>query len=141
MVLSPSYEGGHPDHDTAAFAVARLRQGGLRFEHREFPLYHAAEGGEMISGEFLGGANAETLQLTPGEQSLKSQMLACFTTQQQILSEFRLDSESFRAAPNYDFTQPPHPGPLLYERWGWDISGEAWRDKIRESISSVGMGL
>jgi hypothetical protein len=56
-------------------------------------------------------------------------MLDCFRTQQQILSHFRLDYERFRNAPAYDFGEAPHSGPLLYELWGWGISGSQWRSE------------
>ncbi len=46
-------------------------------------------------------------------------MLACFRTQAAILSHFDRQAERFRPAPAYDFTAPPHPGPLNYEDWGW----------------------
>src|SRR5258707_2548202 len=42
IVLSPAYEGGHPDHDSAALAVALA---GIdcrhKFRHTEYRLYHA----------------------------------------------------------------------------------------------------
>jgi hypothetical protein len=53
------------------------------------------------------------LALTPRERDLKYEMLACFRTQQEILSRFGVEFERFRTAPAYDFTMPPHPGPLL----------------------------
>jgi LmbE family N-acetylglucosaminyl deacetylase len=138
-VLSPAYEGGHPDHDGASFAVAMLRKGGHRFAHREFPLYHSDPRGEMITGRFLAGpysGNEEVLTLSPDERDLKVAVLECFPSQREILSHFGFDFERFRMAPAYDFTQPPHPGPLLYERWGWSIHGEAWREQaIRAQIA------
>jgi N-acetylglucosamine malate deacetylase 2 len=36
-------------------------------------------------------------------------------------------NERFRDAPAYDFTRPPHEGPLMYERWNFDLSGAGWR--------------
>ena len=129
-ILAPAYEGGHPDHDAAAFAVAVLRSRHPVFDHLEFPLYHSDDNGQMITGQFLGGAHSvrqQVLVLTPRERDLKAAMLACFRTQREILSRFALKFERFRTAPSYDFTLPPHPGPLLYERWGWSIEGEAWR--------------
>jgi hypothetical protein len=54
-------------------------------------------------------------------------MLAGFRTQQHILDKFSVSDEHFRQAPSYDFTRPPHEGLLMYEHWGWTISGKEWR--------------
>ena len=138
-ILSPAYEGGHPDHDAAAFAVAMLRSRRPGFEHLEFPLYHSDNNGQMVTGQFLGGADfarQQVLALTPRERDLKSAMLACFRTQQEILSRFGVEIERFRSAPAYDFTLPPHSGPLLYERWGWPIHGAAWREQARRALAA-----
>jgi LmbE family N-acetylglucosaminyl deacetylase len=136
-ILSPAYEGGHPDHDAAAFAVAVLRNRRPDFDHLEFPLYHSDKDGQMVTGQFLAAPfpiPEEVLKLSPAERNLKSAMLACFRTQQEILSRFSLECERFRIAPAYDFTLPPHAGPLLYERWGWSIHGAAWREQARRAL-------
>ena len=41
-------------------------------------------------------------------------MLACFATQERVLKQFGVDvdEELIRRVPVYDFTQPPHDGPL-----------------------------
>ena len=99
MVLSPAYEGGHPDHDTAAFIVAAARQRIDRpFRHVEYRLYHASPGGDMVTDQFLPGATkpVEIYRLTANEQQLKRRMLTNFSTQQHILKEFKLDDEQFR---------------------------------------------
>ena len=59
-------------------------------------------------------------------------MLACFRTQADILSRFDPVVERLRPAPAYDFTQPPHPGPLNYETWGWALTGARWRQLATE---------
>ena len=64
------------------------------------------------------------------ELQRKRAMLACFHTQREILSRFDPAIERFRLAPAYDFAQPPHPGRLLYEEWGW-MTGAAWRERVR----------
>jgi LmbE family N-acetylglucosaminyl deacetylase len=136
MVMSPAYEGGHPDHDAAAFAVAMARRRlGHRFVHREFPLYHAGPMGEMVCGAFLpGGLEAvETLRLTDEERDKKRRMLAAFATQAGILSRFEVAKECFRDAPQYDFARPPHEGTLLYELWDIGVSGAEWRRRAAEA--------
>ena len=134
LVLSPAYEGGHPDHDSAAFAVSLASRAGAAFESWEFPLYRAGQGGEMIAGRFLEGVDCpagEVISFTPEERELKKKMVESFPTQLAFLRKFPLDEESFRLMPAYDFTRPPHPGSLLYEQWGWGITGEAWRQRAK----------
>lgn len=135
-VLSPAYEGGHPDHDTAAFAVAIARRHITQsFCHLEYRLYHAGPNGAMVTDEFLPQSMnpVEVCPLTKAEQQLKRRMLACFRTQQHVLKEFRVSNEHFRRAPSYDFARPPHEGMLMYEHWGWAISGKEWRDYAAEA--------
>jgi LmbE family N-acetylglucosaminyl deacetylase len=135
IVLTPTYEGGHPDHDAAAFAVAAAWTGEPRFELLEFPLYHAGAGGEMVTGSFADApGEAEVLWLTRLERQLKRRMLECFASQAHVLRHFRVEKEVFRPALRHDFTKPPHPGELLYEQWGWGISGHSWRERARKAL-------
>jgi LmbE family N-acetylglucosaminyl deacetylase len=134
LVLSPAYEGGHPDHDTAAFVVAAARRRCPAFHHREYRLYHArlesnAIDAAMDARDFLPYTHIPTEHqfLGPAEQQRKQRMFGAFASQTRVLSEFSLTEELFRYAPAYDFHLPPHPGPLLYERWGWSLSGSEWR--------------
>lgn len=140
MVLSPPYEGGHPDHDSAAFAVAmaRLQMTG-RFQHLEYRLYHAGPAGGVDTEDFLpfGQLRAEVLRFTPAESRTKLQMVESFRTQRIVLQQFCMGNEQFREAPAYDFTLPPHAGQLLYERWGWPISGEDWRSHARQVLADT----
>jgi len=135
IVLAPAYEGGHPDHDATAFAAAMVWRQRESFRLLEFPLYHAGEAGDMVIGEFAGGGGAseEVIALSAEEREMKRAMLASFPSQQDFLSHFPIANERFRPAPAYDFTEPPHPGALLYERWGWGISGENWRKAAKEA--------
>ena len=139
VVLSPAYEGGHPDHDAAAYAVAMARQSGCPFQHLEFPLYHAGANGTMVTIRFLNDrqGQGEVLKLSAAEQFFKSRVLGCFHTQQDFLRHFDLSHERFRPAPQYDFTRPPHPGDLLYERWQWGISGCDWRRRASEAAENL----
>jgi hypothetical protein len=65
----------------------------------------------------------------------KRQMIAVFRTQRHMLEQFPVTDERFRDAPCYDFTRPPHPGMLLYERWGWGISGADWRLRAGQALA------
>ena len=61
-------------------------------------------------------------------------MLACFRTQADVLAPFGTEQETFRPAPRYDFTAAPHPGPLLYEGFGWGWTGQRWRDLAASAL-------
>ncbi len=122
-VLTHAYEGGHPDHDAAALAVRRA----ARCPVYEFAGYHAGPDG-MAAGRFLPGPPATVLALTVAEAARKRAMLDCFATQRATLAPFGTATEPFRPAPDYDWTQPPHPGTLHYERYDWGMTGARWRE-------------
>ena len=122
VVLTHPYEGGHPDHDAAAFIASRARAQIL-----EFASYHADLAGGLAIGRFLPGPDPLRLTLTPAEQARKRRMLDCFTTQATTLAPFGTEWEAFRPAPTYDFAAAPHPGALHYERYDWGMTGARWR--------------
>jgi LmbE family N-acetylglucosaminyl deacetylase len=127
-VITHAYEGGHPDHDSVAFAVATVKQT-KSFSHIEFPLYHANQRGEMVTQELIAPRTDDALlQLSVEEQGLKCQMLSKFVTQWEFLRRFKLTCERLRESTSLDFGRPPHPGKLLYETWGWPLTGAAWRE-------------
>ena len=144
LVLTHAYEGGHPDHDAVAFAVsAAIRLAGRMAQTTivEMPFYHAGPEG-WIRQRFLphDGASEETrLDLGPEDLELKRCMIACHRTQGETLSEFRLDQESFRVAPDYDFTVLPNDAQLLYERHGWNLTGEGWQSLVRKALADLGL--
>ena len=131
-VFVQPYEGGHPDHDAVAFSVyAARRLNEIKGEPVpaviEMASYHAAENGRA-TGSFLPGRGAVVrLNLSAAQRRRKRLMLDCFVTQRETLAGFDTETEQFRLAPNYDFTQPPHAGRLYYERYDWGISGAMWR--------------
>lgn len=163
VVLTHAYEGGHPDHDAAAFAVhaacALLPTPPAIYE---FPSYHqtprvsgpgssapADEGGpagrtteepKMEVGRFLLNQDSGTVfTLTAEEQDRKNLMISCYGTQLHMLRHFPLDAERFRAAPVYDFTQPPHPGKLYYEFFDWGVTGEQWRNLAGDALRELAL--
>jgi LmbE family N-acetylglucosaminyl deacetylase len=125
IVLTQPYEGGHPDHDSTAFAVHRCFPNSRRLF--EMTSYHSQDGA-LITGSFLPGGEPGTVrEFTQDDKLRKARMLACFRSQAAVLQYFPLLTERFRRAPRYDFTQPPHAGPLHYERLPWGITGQEWR--------------
>lgn len=144
MVLTHAYEGGHPDHDATAFAVhaacALLDAAAPRIV--EMAGYHSGGGdGGTVFQDFLPrpGIPVTTLRLGPEDRALKRRMLDAHASQARTLARFRDDVERFRPAPAYDFTRPPHDGPLNYERFPWGISGERWRALAAEALRTLGL--
>jgi LmbE family N-acetylglucosaminyl deacetylase len=133
-VLTHAYEGGHPDHDATAFAVHAAAG------HRpvlEFAGYHADPAGALLTGCFLPGPTPTVIMLTDAERARKRALFDCFRTQARTLKAFGTDQELFRPAPAHDFTEPPCPGRLNYEHWGWSMTGARWRILARDARCGV----
>ncbi len=138
VVFTHPYEGGHPDHDACAFAVHRAARrirldGGDPPAIIEAPFYHLGPRG-METGCFL--PHSEIVDqirwlLTRREQKSKQKLLSCFSSQQAILNHFPFDCECFRMAPNYDFHEPPHDGPVLYDAFPWGMTSEQFCELAR----------
>jgi len=123
LVITHAYEGGHPDHDTCAFLTAWLSR-----EHVlpawELPLYHRKPDGTMEKQCFMVPEGDEVLfDATCEEVERKRRMLDEYVSQKETVDMFNPAIERFRPQPVYDFTRPPHAGPLNYEVWGWPIAG------------------
>jgi LmbE family N-acetylglucosaminyl deacetylase len=138
LVFTHAYEGGHPDHDATAFAVHHALQ--FRVEDLpaviEFASYHRSPStGSIEVGCFLREPAREPLEvvLNKREMNTKRRMLACFTSQSEALAQFRDDIECFRYAPNYDFTELPHPGLPYYESFNWGTTAAEWRRRAKHA--------
>jgi N-acetylglucosamine malate deacetylase 2 len=138
-ILTHPYEGGHPDHDSTAWAVHMATQLAGFAKRAPPPVFEFTSyfnrGGRMITGDFLPHAHAAavTHALSPMERRLKQEMFARFVTQQKVLSQFPLEIERYRAAPAYDFSRAPHPGRLHYEHFFWGVTGAQWRALARQA--------
>lgn len=140
LLLTHPYEGGHPDHDACAFAAhAAACLSKSKVTLAEFTSYHAGPSG-LTAGEFLGDAdNATTIELTAEQKANKRTMLACFTTQAEMLRYFPVDRESFRFAPVYDFTQPPHSGRPFYENFDWGMTAARFNELAHSAMQHLGL--
>lgn len=140
IVLTHAYEGGHPDHDSVAFAchmAHRTCSPERAFRLCEFTGYHLGNGGMEIS-RFLGGDDEGqyTYRLKSEEQEFKVRMIEKFATQARTLQPFLPpEVEKFRVAPQYDFTRPPHAGKLWYENFNWGVDGVMWREMASQTLS------
>ncbi|MBI2894927.1 MAG: PIG-L family deacetylase [Deltaproteobacteria bacterium] len=143
-ILFPSYEGGHPDHDAAAFVVhsaVRLlpRIGPTPPVLVEMAVHHDEEVVPELP-TFLEPLGCEaTSVLDERDKVRKRRMLSCFRSQQLVLRGVQADHELFRAAPARDFAALPHPGPLHYERHGHAVTGEAFRSQARRALERLGL--
>lgn len=122
-IYTHAYEGGHPDHDAIAYALAGLP--GLW----EFPLYHG-KGGLYTTHSFLDGEAEVTVNLIEKQRRKKQEWLNTFSSQKSIIDGFAQERELFRPARNYDFAAPPHEGEIYFStrhaRWSW----QAWRQAV-----------
>jgi LmbE family N-acetylglucosaminyl deacetylase len=148
-ILTHAYEGGHPDHDAAAFAVhaaAKLvaRRGKPAPALAEFTSYHngnpGGSGSWMRVGEFLAapGCELRTLALSWEARERKRRMFDCFSSQRHMLDQFPIAIERIRTAPAYEFTQPALDGRLFYEDQNWGWQGAEWRGRAREALEELG---
>jgi LmbE family N-acetylglucosaminyl deacetylase len=143
VVLTHAFEGGHPDHDATAFAVGaavELLAGGSP-ALVEFPLYRAGPDGDWIRQAFDSGSlSPYILELTEVERARKARMIAAFTSQAKTLQSFGAADERFRQAPACDFAALPNGGNVLYERYGWGLTGQNWRQLAAAALSELGVG-
>jgi len=143
LVITHPYEGGHPDHDTAALLV-RLAFEMSRLHSKHLPhllemtSYHA-RGSDLETGEFLDNQAEEerVIELSAEEIHKKREMIAAHQSQAAVLRNFPVGPEKLRFAPQYDFRLPPHPGKLWYESQGWNITGEHWRSLARRALTET----
>ena len=139
IVITHAYEGGHPDHDSAA-VVAAVATSSLETPPTvlEMTSYHAVDG-RCVTGEFLNSDPVleSCFELSSGDRDRKRQMMDVYASQRLVLENFPIDYERLRMAPTYDFSEPPHPGKLWYECMGWPMTGTRWR----ELATSVLTGL
>jgi N-acetylglucosamine malate deacetylase 2 len=144
-VLTHAYEGGHPDHDAASFAVHAAAELKRRIDEPfsivEMPLYRASTNNNWCMQSFADHptATAVTVRLTESEQRRKRAMVAAYGTQSETLAPFGLDRESFRSAPHYDFGSLPNDGLLLYERYDWGMTGGRWVGLVRAALHELAL--
>ncbi len=153
LILTHAYEGGHPDHDAAAFVARAACAQVPGIPLWEMTGYHAAAASEepnvtgsvgnvaIETGRFLAPAASVVppeiaIALDAHASQLKRRMLDCFASQRHVLAMIApdLSAERLRPAPDYDFRAPPHTGLLLYEAQDWiDCSGGQWRALAEEA--------
>lgn len=136
-VITHPYEGGHPDHDSAALAV-RAAFGG---ELVEFACYHA-RGGERVFGQFWDDPRCPVLTrpLSADERKRVGRAVAAHATQADVIGGWCPKAERWRTAPVYDFGAIPPPGASLYDGFGWALTSELWRGLAAQALSQAEQG-
>lgn len=148
LLLVQPYEGGHPDHDAAAFvahaAAERLRrEGGAPPVLLEMTGYHARDGAVVRDG-FLAAPHGRSVRvpLHRVDRARRARMLGALGSLADALPHFCAAGERLRLAPRYDFRRPPHPGPLYYEqqpRHAGGVSAERWCALARAALEELGL--
>jgi N-acetylglucosamine malate deacetylase 2 len=122
-LLSSSYEGGHPDHDSCCF-LASILATHMNIPAWELPLYHR-RAGVLELQKFLRPSGEEVRIVSTGDELLlKRAMMAAYRSQYDMLRQFSPETETFRPMIKYDFSRPPHAGKLNYEAWSWRMTGQ-----------------
>ncbi len=143
VVFTHAYEHGHPDHDSAAFAVhagcALLRRMGRAAPHVvEFAAYHV-RAGQLVCGCFWPEPQFREAVacLTAADRIRKTRAIDCFVSQREVLQRFVTSDERLRAAPAYDFTQPAPPAQAWYDSLEWTVSSTVWRGLAVQSLQQL----
>lgn len=133
VVWTHPYEGGHLDHDTAAWLVQTACDAMARPPQRlEFASYHATQTGQVF-GDFWPDAQhpTTTVMLTGDRLARKTDALAAYRSQASILSKFPDPRvEHYRVAPVYDFSRPSPPPRSRWDVKGYQPSTTVWRDTM-----------
>jgi LmbE family N-acetylglucosaminyl deacetylase len=139
-VFTHTYEGGHPDHEATAFAVhaaadlVARRNTDERPLIFEMPYYHAGPQGH-VRQKFLPDPGRPELAvwLTEEQRALKARMFAAHATQLALVSEFPVEVERFRVAPDYDFAKLPAVDAFLYELENWRVTRATWLSLVEQA--------
>jgi LmbE family N-acetylglucosaminyl deacetylase len=120
-IVAHAYEGGHPDHDACSY-LAFLAGERLGVPVWEMPLYHRAHGDPRMQ-QFISGDAEIVITPTDSEYDGKHRMASAYVSQGEVIRAFPERNEIFRRQPRYEYSRPPHAGPLNYETWQWPITG------------------
>jgi hypothetical protein len=105
------------------------------------PFYRAGADEGWVTQAFVADPLAPeiALWLDDHARALKRLMMDAHVTQGATLAGFAPAVERFRRAPPYDFAVPPNGGDLLYERYGWGMTGRRFRDLVRAAQAELGL--
>ncbi|MGH9476026.1 MAG: PIG-L deacetylase family protein [Terriglobales bacterium] len=133
-VLTPAYEGGHPDHDAANLLTAGWAAQ-ARVEVWEYALYTAQAGG-VVPQNFPDEPQWRR-RLCGGAAAAKQRALAGYTSQAETLRLFAPEAEAVRPLPQHDYRHPALPGPAVYELWGWPWRARALAERYAAFVDGA----
>lgn len=131
-VWTHPYEGGHLDHDSAAWLVQTACEGATGPLRLEFASYHRATEGDVF-GDFWADADhpGVPVALDAVRYARKAAALAVYSSQRKILRKFpSWAREVYREAPRYDFTRPAPPPRSRWDVKGYQPSTADWRRAV-----------
>ena len=115
----PAYEGGHQDHDVTNMIGSTFAGDAGSMRVLEFAEYNFRDR-VVRSHEFIACSHDDVvLVLTAQERQLKAEMLDAYVSERATLGSIEIGRERFRPLARYDYSRPPHPSPLFYERFQW----------------------
>jgi N-acetylglucosamine malate deacetylase 2 len=135
-VLTHPYEGGHPDHDAAAFACQAAIQliADCKPLRIEFACYHLRSG-RFVAGQFRPcDSESFTPTFTEKDHGQRRWMMQAHRSQSSTLAQFEHCVEQFRLAPEYDFSHAPQEPWYASMPFGMDVrtweqlAAEAWHE-------------
>jgi len=132
-VVTHPYEHGHPDHDTAALAVAlacrvRAARGQRVPERIEFASYHLRQGRPLYGVFWPDPERPERrIDLNAAALAQKRGAIDRHASQRAVLEQIPLSPERLRVAPEHDFGAPAPPREGVYDGYGWEMTSERWR--------------
>jgi LmbE family N-acetylglucosaminyl deacetylase len=116
QIWVPAYEGGNPDHD-GLNGLAQLFV--HQFSVLEFAEYNFL-GGTARAQQFpIPDGGERTIMLAPEERASKRALLDVYASERQNLGYVGTERECWRPLARYDYSRPPHPGKLWYQRFQW----------------------
>ncbi len=116
MVWTPAYEGGHQDHDVANYLGSTLN---VDVEVWEFAEYNSANGWWQSHRFPSPNGGEREIALTEEEKAAKRGALDRYVSMHRRLGHVTLERECFRPIAAYDYSRPPYPGLLFYQRFQW----------------------
>lgn len=139
VVATHAYEGGHPDHDAVALAVAMAcdRLGEAAPARVEFASYHLLDG-ERVWARFWSDKDhpEHSRDLDREDRTRLETALAAHRSQAAVFDDWRPTVERWRAGPRHDFLRPPPPGECLYDLFGWAMTSARWRERAAEALTA-----
>ena len=136
-ILTHPYEGGHPAHDSTALAVGiAARRIGVPVV--EFACY-ARFGGTRVFARFVADAArpVHVRALDAADRARIERALSAHVSQASVFGDWRPEIEQWRSAPAYDFSRPPPGEAVLYDEFGWTITGERWRAMVAPAVADL----